>query len=266
MSILYKPVTRQPGEADFVDKTSRLNFEATCDFNSAAGYLQVNTSEEIGRIIIQYTCQSSNGTIVSTLMHSILIHDIYMQLADNPILSFDDKTDVGVQDFTFDSDAEVCFFYGCFQDYTTFVQACFVNSTNGATCRKGKVDYLDQNVSKIIFCCTETLQSSSVSTLSTSEHATVVPTITATSSAITTVSEDSQSLSSSAAESSSMTVSKSSQSLSSSAESSSMTFSESSQSLSSSVESSSMTVSESSQSLSSSAAATQQTNGIHMLQ
>ena len=90
-----------------------------------------------------------------------------------------------------------------------------------------------------------------MSTLSTSKHATVVPTITATSSAIMTVSEDSQSLSSSAAESSSMTVS------------------ESSQSSSSSAESILMTVSESSQSLSSSAAvtqATQQTNGIHRLQ
>ena len=147
MLILYKPVA-MPGE-DFVDKTSRLNFETTCDFNSAAGNLHVNTSGDIGGIIIQYTCQSSNGTIVSTLLYSnMLIHDIHMQLADNPILS--DVT-VGVHHFTFDSDAEECFFYGCFRDTLNFGRACYVNSTNVTTCRKGKVDYLDQYVSKIIF-------------------------------------------------------------------------------------------------------------------
>ena len=71
-----------------------------------------------------------------------------MQLADNLILY--DVT-VGVQHFTFDSDAEVCFFYGCFRDNVNFYRSCYVNSTNVATCRKGKVDYLDQNVSKTIF-------------------------------------------------------------------------------------------------------------------
>ena len=193
MSILYKPVPAMPGE-DFVDKTSRLNFQATCDFNASAGYLHINYDTLISGIIIQYTCQSSNGTIVSTLLHSKFLFMISMQLADTILC---DVT-VGVRRFTFDSDAEVCFFYGCFRDNVNFDIACYVNSTNVTTCRKGKVDCLDQNVSKIIFCRIETLQSSSVSTQSTSEHATVMPTITATASSNTTVSENSQSLSSSA--------------------------------------------------------------------
>ena len=79
-----------------------------------------------------------------------------MQLADYPlVLSIISGTN---NDIRIDPDAEVCFFYGCFKDTLNFDNACYVNSTNMAICRKGKLIILIAMSVKLFLSLTKEVQ------------------------------------------------------------------------------------------------------------